>query len=104
VRGQKAYPDGNWPVSCGSWLLSHSSLRRSEPQSSAEHLERAVRLNSGKAIAHHNLGFVLLALQRPEEALAECKRGLELTPKSAEIDALLARILTEQPNSSAMSR
>jgi tetratricopeptide (TPR) repeat protein len=54
--------------------------------------ERSLRESPSDAARHIQLGFILTGLDRKEEAIAEGKRAVELTPESA--DALIGPQLT----------
>jgi predicted O-linked N-acetylglucosamine transferase (SPINDLY family) len=58
--------------------------QRGDSAEAADLVGRAVALFSGHAPAHSNLGLALLALQRPDEALASFDRALALQPAFVE--------------------
>jgi predicted O-linked N-acetylglucosamine transferase (SPINDLY family) len=58
--------------------------QRGDSAEAADLVGRAVALFAGHAPAHSNLGLALLALQRPDEALASFDRALALQPAFVE--------------------
>lgn len=58
-----------------------------------KNLREAIRLDSGFAQAHFQLGTVLEDQQRPEEALAELRQAVRFDPKYPEPHMAMARIL-----------
>lgn len=65
-------------------LLGIIELRRGRNAQAAEWLDRAVTADSGHPQAFSNLAVALLALKRPEEAFAHCRRAIALKPDFAE--------------------
>lgn len=67
--------------------------RSAEWQRASELYERVVAQEPRNAWAFYGLGFVLIALDRPEEALAPLRRALELDPTIAKAHYQLGRAL-----------
>ena len=65
-------------------LLGIIALQRQDHSQAAEWLSAALAVSSSHPQAHSNLAIALLALRRPDEALACCQRALELNPDFAE--------------------
>ena len=61
--------------------LGLALLRQNKPGEALEHLEKAVRLDTGRAENHRNLGFALLELGRRGRALSEYAQAVELAPR-----------------------
>jgi tetratricopeptide (TPR) repeat protein len=76
---------GAWPSDFASLLMlgaiATSGGRRDE---AVAYFTRATASQPDAAVAHHNLGIVLLDLRRAEEALASFERALALAPGQAE--------------------
>jgi TolB-like protein len=60
---------------------------------SERELKRAIELNPSYATAHHWYAYLLIALDRKDEAVAEIKRALELDPLSLIINKDVSEIL-----------
>lgn len=60
---------------------------------SEREFQRAIELNPSYATAHHWYDYLLIALNRKDEAVAEIKRALELDPLSLIINKDLSEIL-----------
>ena len=61
---------------------------------SEEEFRRALALNGSYAFAHDQFGVVLASQRRVDEALAECRRAVELDPLAPEMLVDLAQALT----------
>jgi Tfp pilus assembly protein PilF len=53
-----------------------------DPEAALQLLQRALRANASFAPAHHDLAWVFLAKQRPDDAVAAIRRAQELDPLS----------------------
>ncbi len=58
-----------------------------------KHLRRAIALNPAYPIAHYYFSIYLACMRRPDEAVAEAKRAVELDPLSAFLNTNLANVL-----------
>jgi protein O-GlcNAc transferase len=65
-------------------LLGIMELRRGRNAQAAEWLGLAVAVDAGQPQAFSNLAVALLAIKRPEEAYAHCRRAIALKPDFAE--------------------
>lgn len=65
-------------------ILAMARMALKHYPSALEALQRALKLNPGKAELHFNLGYVLEQLGRLEEAMAAYRRAVDLKPSLAE--------------------
>jgi TolB-like protein/DNA-binding winged helix-turn-helix (wHTH) protein/Tfp pilus assembly protein PilF len=61
--------------------------------SAAREEERAIEINPGNAVAHHNYAYRLIDLLRPDEAIVEIKRARELDPLNVVMNVDVGEIL-----------
>ncbi|MGO9329636.1 MAG: tetratricopeptide repeat protein [Steroidobacteraceae bacterium] len=60
------------------------AVQKKQTARGIELITRAIKLNAGVAAAHNNLGYALLDLRRPADALASYNRAIALKPDYAE--------------------
>jgi tetratricopeptide (TPR) repeat protein len=65
-------------------LLGVTEFLAGQVEIAARLIRRALAVDPHSAAAHSNLGTVLLALQRPQEALASCEAAIALKPDFAD--------------------
>ena len=80
IRSLKLTVRWEFPVCfmTGDWLAAEKQF------------QRALELNAGSALAHHEYALYLMAMARLEEALTEEKQALQLDPLSLRFNAVLA--------------
>jgi TolB-like protein/cytochrome c-type biogenesis protein CcmH/NrfG len=83
----KASLEGMFYLFQGDKAKARAAFQRALPIA-----EQSLRESPSDAARHIQLGFILTGLDRKEEAIAEGKRAVELTPESA--DALTGPLLT----------
>lgn len=86
--------------------LGNEYLKLDQPGLAAEHLERAVALDPAYSAAWKQLGKALTQAQRPQQALAAYRRGIEVAQGKGELQAakemaVFARRLERQAPSSS---
>jgi eukaryotic-like serine/threonine-protein kinase len=89
-RVQAAHPDDFWV----NYELG-SALVHTNPAEAVRYLQAAVSLRPNAVAANLNLGHVLLALGRPDDALAQYRRVEELAPTSFTNRVNIANLLTQ---------
>ena len=65
-------------------LLGHVALQRADYPAAVQWLCAARTVNAANASLYSNLAVALLALRRPDEALAQCDTALALNPRLPE--------------------
>lgn len=70
-------------VYANAWDLSNSAREE----------ERAIAIDPGNAVAHHNYSYRLIDLSRPDEAVAEIKTARELDPLNIVMNVDVGEIL-----------
>lgn len=63
-------------------LLAATLIQRQDLRSAHEVLSEALKVDEGYALAHYNLGVVLIASGRPREGIEHLTRAIELDPNS----------------------
>ncbi|WP_411846275.1 alkaline phosphatase family protein [Roseibacillus persicicus] len=73
--------------------LARQYLRAKKPQVALEYIDRSIALNFQRGRAHYLRGYILLSLNKPEEAKEALKVAIKLAPGSPSAYRLLALIL-----------
>ncbi|MCZ6727018.1 MAG: tetratricopeptide repeat protein [Acidobacteria bacterium] len=81
--------------------LGKAFLKQGELARAAEHLERAIELQSDNPLAHYNLGNVLHLQGRNGEAIPHYRRAIELAPDDVESHNNLGLALAATGNADA---
>ena len=77
-------------------LLGLVALQSGNYELAADQILRAIRLKSGVAVFHSNLGVAYQSLKKLDEAIACFRRAIKLAPNHAEAHNNLANALREQ--------
>jgi Flp pilus assembly protein TadD len=113
AEGQRAFAAGDFPAARRAFAravelaggadrgalvnLAAAEARLGDSVSAREHLETARRLDPDSPVTLFNLGSLLLALDRPEEALPVLRHLVAVSPDDQEARELLVRTLRSLP-------
>jgi serine/threonine protein kinase/Flp pilus assembly protein TadD len=79
-------------------LVSDARFSKARPECAVQIAERAVKLAPKSANAHYNLGKARYAQGKVGEAVAECRKAIELDPKHADAVSGMVMLLATCPD------